>query len=547
MKNTAPARKARGAFFTPPPLADFITRWTIRSGEDRVFEPSCGEAGILLSAAATLRARGGEPDASRLHGVELHGPSAEAAVALLRAEGADAEVSVEDFLDMPSRPAYDAVVGNPPYVRYQAFSGQARARGQQAALAAGVRLNGLASAWAPFVVHAAEFVRPGGRLGLVLPAELLTVGYAAKVRHYLLRRFGDVRLVLFEERVFPGVLEEVVLLLAEGEGPASHFKLCQARDGSDLAADDLTWTTAAYDADSNWMPALLDAGSLDVYSRLVSGDAFVELADGWGKTGLGAVTGNNKWFTLSCDAAKVLGLPARELLRLSPPGSRHLRGLSFTERAWKDLANAGRPIYLFYPGDDPSSAARRYIAAGEEAGVHRAYKCRVRNPWWRVPLAPTPDLLLTYMNHIAPQLTANRAAARHINSVHGVTLHPARRQLGLDLLPIASLNSLTLLGAEMVGRSYGGGLLKVEPREADRWPMPAPDVVTALAPALRALRPQLATRLRRGDVVGAAKMVDRVLFPHLGVRHEELKALRDGRGLLFGRRQARGGVGRGGH
>lgn len=55
-------------------------------------------------------------------------------------------------------------------------------------------------------VHSALFLKPGGRLGLVLPAELLSVNYAAQVREFLMRRFARVRLVLFTERVFPGVL-----------------------------------------------------------------------------------------------------------------------------------------------------------------------------------------------------------------------------------------------------------------------------------------------------------------------------------------------------
>ena len=65
-------------------------------------------------------------------------------------------------------------------------------------------------------MHAASFLAVGGRMGLVLPAELLSVNYAASVREFLLRRFERVRLILFDERVFPGVQEEVVLLLADG-------------------------------------------------------------------------------------------------------------------------------------------------------------------------------------------------------------------------------------------------------------------------------------------------------------------------------------------
>jgi len=44
-------RKARGAFFTPEPLAAFIAGWALRDPDDSVLEPSCGEAVFLRAAA----------------------------------------------------------------------------------------------------------------------------------------------------------------------------------------------------------------------------------------------------------------------------------------------------------------------------------------------------------------------------------------------------------------------------------------------------------------------------------------------------------------
>jgi len=49
------------------------------------------------------------------------------------------------------------------------------------------------------------------------------------------------------------------------------------------------------------------------------------------------------------------------------------------------------------------------------------------------------------------------------------------------------LNSVTLLGAELVGRSYGGGILKVEPKEADRLPVPSAALLGSLRSPLRNL------------------------------------------------------------
>ena len=119
------------------------------------------------------------------------------------------------------------------------------------------------------------------------------------------------------------------------------------------------------------------------------------------------------------------------MLRLSPPGSRHLRGLTFTDSALDELGAAGSSTYLFRPVGEPSKAARRYIEAGEVAGVNNAYKCRIRPDWWRVPLVRPADLLLTYMNADTPRLCTNRARVHHLNSVHGVYLRRAVRRLAM--------------------------------------------------------------------------------------------------------------------
>jgi adenine-specific DNA-methyltransferase len=118
-------------------------------------------------------------------------------------------------------------------------------------------------------VHAALFLKRGGRLGLVLPEELLTVNYAAGVRRFLMEHFARVRLVLFTERVFPGVQEEIVLLLADGyeDGPAGHCELHQARTADGLAGLSGTaqrWTPQTLHG--KWTPSLLSVPALTAYA-----------------------------------------------------------------------------------------------------------------------------------------------------------------------------------------------------------------------------------------------------------------------------------------
>ena len=466
---------------------------------------------------------------------------------LLQAQGFTATVETGDFFDLPPQANFDAVVGNPPFVRYQDFSGLARTKSLKAALSHGVRLSALASSWAAFTIHASEFLTDSGRLGLVLPAELLSVNYASEVRRFLLRRFSKVRLVLFEQLVFPGVLEDVVLLLAEGRGNATHFEVYQARDAKGLATLDTSLQQGFRPLENEkWTPALIPTKALETYREITTSTEFSKLLD-WGNTYLGAVTGNNDYFTFDLAALSQSGLNTNEVLRISPPGARHLRGLTFSQRAWEQQAKEGARCYLFAPNSkNPSKAARSYIAKGEKAAVHEAYKCAVRDPWWMVPLVEKPDLLFTYMNHDRPRLATNEAGALILNSLYGVKLRQGAKTVGKACLPIACLNTVTLLGSEIVGRAYGGGLLKHEPREADLLPAPSIATLTTAHDDLQLMKPQLAVAMRQNNLLHAVEMVDSVILEkHLKLDKTQIAELRSAREMFFNRRRARGKGSRG--
>ncbi|MGW6005221.1 N-6 DNA methylase [Oerskovia enterophila] len=545
--DTPDVRKARGAFFTPDEITSFIAEWAITSTDDKVMEPSAGDAAFLVSAVDRLRKLSPDPDVvPEVDGIEIHDYSAHTGRERVRNAGGMAHLRVRDFFDVVPEPGYAAVIGNPPYVRYQGWTGEARTKSRAAALRAGVALTGLASSWAAFTVHSAQFLEEGGRLGLVLPAELLSVNYAAPVRRFLFEHFATVELVLFDEQVFPEAEADVVLLLASGylQGPTDHAVIRQARNAADLANLGAGHPWAPLDPAGKWTGSLVAPEATAPLRYLLDSQAFTNLQT-WGETTLGIVTGGNHYFALSPARVAELGLPRKELLRLSPPGSSHLRGLALSSQMLTSLGNQGKATYLFYPGEKPSQAAQAYIEAGERTGVNEAYKCRVRKQWHRVPLVKPADLLLTCMNADTPRLTTNQARAYHLNSVHGVYLADEHRDLGQELLPVASLNSLTLLNAEMVGRAYGGGILKIEPREADVWAMPSPSLVAMRAGALRAVRDQVARKLRAGQLLDAVATVDEALLVGAGrISLGQLENVRDARAELARRRLVRSQSGR---
>lgn len=232
--------------------------------------------------------------------------------------------------------------------------------------------------------------------------------------------------------------------------------------------------------------------------------------------------------------------PRRTSSHCHPPGVDTSAACPSPRSCAVRLGDAGASTWMFRPSAEPGLPSWEYIRRGADLGIDQAYKCRVRTPWWRVPLQAPADLFLTYMNADTARLTTNVASVHHLNSVHGVYLHGPTVELGRLLLPLASLNSVTLLSAETVGRAYGGGMFKVEPREADALPMPSPRTVVAARYALLAVRERVTARLKEGRLMDAVRIVDHaLLLTTLDMARSDVSELEEAHAMLTARRKAR--------
>jgi adenine-specific DNA-methyltransferase len=544
------ADKLRGGYYTSSDVAAWLCAWAIRSPKDRVLEPSCGDGTFLEVAAkryAELGAR--RPTiAKQLIGIEIL--ATEAARARARVKdllGASACEVVEsgDFFgwfQQNKRPSFDAVVGNPPFIRYQSFPEPHRSRAMAIMAEQGLSPNRLTNIWVPFVVAAASSLRPGGRLALVLPAELLQVSYAAQLRSFLTDRFTRIDIVACNELFFERAEQEVVLLLADGAlAAASEANCCRVTMTESRTLAEITKRspsvvlaaaqpkTIRHD-NEKWLKYFLTEREITFMRALRDAPVTANLSS-HASVDVGVVTGKNEFFVLTSDQVAALKLESYTAPLISR--SVHLKGAVVGKGDWKTMAAAGDRVHLLHlapiNGTKLSGALARYIRSGEGAEVNKGYKCSIRTPWYAVPSVWTPDGFLFRQIYDFPRAVLNKAGATSTDTIHRITCKADKP----ERIIANTYTWLTAASAEIEGRSYGGGVLELEPTEAERLLMPAQ--LNGAMPLAECDRLTRAGRL--DDVLEENARI--VLMGHMGLSQTDCHLLRDIWAKMRDRRMAR--------
>jgi adenine-specific DNA-methyltransferase len=513
--------KTLGAYYTDQLVADFLVWWAVRSPEDTVMDPAFGGGVFLRAAVQRISQLRGEP-ASRVYGVEFAQDAFDRFCGgSLHEVGLDSRHLIRsDFfeLDPSFAGGLSAIVGNPPYIRYQRFAGSGRELALRRAAEADVRLSKLTSSWAPFVAHSSNMLRKDGRLALVLPMELVQAAYARPILKHLSERYRGITLVTFRRRIFPRLNQDVLLLLADGKdcGPA-RFHLCEYGDADILATlqqravyslpgMEAVDGMAIADGQERLLGASMPARARELYRALASENTIRlnRLAD----VGIGYVTGANGFFHLTSDQAAAIGIPSRFLLR-TVLNARSLRGPRFTARDWAEQGGNGAYLLKIDGHDDLPQAVRRYLRSGTDAGADQSYKCRSRTPWYAVPNVYTPEAFMSYMAGDTHRFVVNEISAVAPNSLHVVRMRSGS-PLSADALSVLWLSSLTRLSCEVEGHAMGGGMLKLEPTEAGRVLLPLAQHIDRSA--WKELSAEVDSMLRSGRRREACDLVDRVVL-----------------------------------
>jgi hypothetical protein len=307
-------------------------------------------------------------------------------------------------------------------------------------------------------------------MAFVVPAEVGHAPYAKPMLEYLTGHFDRVQVVAIQKKMFPDLSEDCWLLNAEGfGGKTGHILLSPMTQFGFMKRPPTLSVQVRLHEWQNWncrlRAFLLSSDVRQLYRQTADDPQSVRLRN-VAKVGIGYVTGDNDFFHLRPSEAKQAGIP-QTLLQPTVRNGKALNGRAITRSKVEGWRRRDEPNFLLRLGGSNKipQAVQRYLdsAAGQKART--AYKCRNRDPWYAVLAVVVPDAFLAYMSGDGPGLVANRAGCTGTNSVHMVALTGAMK---VSELQSTWAKPFTRLSCEIEGHPLGGGMLKIEPREAGK-------------------------------------------------------------------------------
>ena len=511
--------KLRGGYYTPKTIAKYIAEWAVRSSTDTVLEPSCGDGCFLDVACARLSELGcpAESLPSQILGIELDSCEAR------KAARYQATVINKDYFTYYREhdAYYDAIVGNPPFIRSQSFNEEFRQIAFELMQKHGFHPNRLTNIWLPFLLLSCKKLTDNGRIGMVIPAELFQVDYAAEARSFLSEFFDSLVLITFKQLVFDDIQQEVILLLGEKSSKQKGIRVIELDNIDDLAQgtaglDHAEVKTLDHNSEK-WVKYYLSNEELHLLKKLANDQRLTPTTSLF-DVNVGLVSGENDFFVINRDTVDRYNLHNHVMPIVSK--AEQVKGLTFTETNLDEVVKNNRRTFLFAPEDKPfkelSQEEQKYIEFGEKEGFHNNYKCRIRKHWYIVPRTWQPKALLIRQANLFPKIVLNKTNAMVTDTLHKVRFHEGVDE---EAVVAAFINTYTLALSETIGRSYGGGVLTFEPGEIRKLRIP-------MIGAEKLDLAQMDAWQRKGDIEQMLAYTDRILLSEgLQLTHVEIEKL----------------------
>lgn len=523
----ADERHRLGQYYTPPPIVDLIIEMCIKSPDDKVLDPACGSGSFLVKAYHKLRDLKKKENPfkndddlhkellEQVYGIDINPfpaqlSSINLAIRNLRVRSEQINLFPMDFFKVkPKAPLlpkeFDVVVTNPPYTRQEEMEYKDQIREAALTYSDGskIELDARAGIHAYFFTHSAKFLENEGRMGYITSNTWLDVRFGRGLKQFFLENFKILAILEFDAAVFGRALVNTCVSILQKEKSKTkrtknlvrfarlkkerdivevvNILLGAKRDYEDAGIKVTIKRQKELEAKERW-GKFIRAPS--VYFRIIKNPKMTELGN-IAKIKRGMVTGYNDFFILDKGELKVWGIE-HDYLR---PIVTSIREITKIELLPNDIAH--QVLMVHAPKEElADKRVLEYIEHGEEMevttkrgtriatsfvkGVHNLRTCSQRERWYDLGEHETSPIISPYLIWDRVMFVRNKAKALAPNTLHYV--YPKDGKDVQFLLGVLNSTLVALL-LELTGRSYGGGVLKIEAYELKTLPVIDPSKV----------------------------------------------------------------------
>jgi len=469
--------REKGQFWTPDWIAEPMTEYVLADNGGLLFDPAVGTGAFFRAAKViagekglTVRFAGMEIDPATLSQALEHGLNRDDIAA----------VRIGDFVLQPPETKFQAIVANPPYIRHHRLEPEKKVKLKQLAIRiVGRQLDGRAGLHVYFLIRALSLLQENGRLAFIMPADTCEGKFAPDLWAWITRNFALDAVITFspEATPFPKVDTNPLIFFLRNAPPKAQFlwvKCCRpatdalkkwVRSGfKNVSEQDLV--VIARDLKEGLSTGLSREPFTNYNAKYVLGD-FVRVMRG-------IATGANDFFFMTVEKARELGIPEEYFVK-AIGRTRDVPGDEISHGIIESLERQGRPTLLLTLGGDDVKAfpdtIRRYLQKGESLGLPKRPLIAQRKPWYKMEVRVPPPFLFAYLG---------RRNSRFIRNTVGVVpltgflcVYPKdNKEEHLEQIWKLLNHPDTLANLSKIGKTYGDGAIKVEPRWLERLPIP---------------------------------------------------------------------------
>lgn len=461
------ALRDKGQFWTPSWVAEAMVEY-VSEKTDLIFDPATGR-GAFYEALLKLS----KPSAS-FYGTDIDPEVLEDEIY----NQSSCFVELRDFIKNPPQRKFKSIIANPPYIRHHRINEETKLFLKRlCANITGFIIDGRAGYHIYFLVQALNLLEQDGKLAFIMPADTCEGTFAKKLWEWISKTYCIEGVVTFASSAtpFPNVDTNAMVFFIKNSKTRKTFSWIKANQA--YSQDLFNFVASGFKKQGF---KTLEVTRRQLQEAITTGlsrpeqyhNGFKFHLNNFATVMRGIATGSNEFFFLTHHQVKELGIP-KGFLKIAIGRTKDAKRNILTDEDIKQLEEKSRPTYLFSINRYNSlpKSIVNYLKVGEKMGLPGRSLIKQRTPWYKMEQREIPPLLFAYLGRRNTRFIKNEAGVVPLTGFLCVyPLHTDKEYI--DNLWQALNHPDTLQNLRLVGKSYGSGAIKVEPRNLGKLPIP---------------------------------------------------------------------------